>query len=270
MSGRNLLARDGRASAATALFTAAAFVLSAGAVSGAPKVLFSEPLHITREVADPVAGTKTTIDEYCHGNRVVSVGATRTAIVDYDKGTMTAIDFAAGTYSITKFEEIAKANPPEKRTAVAMSAQSEWHVQSRGSGVAASRPAEIIEAAHEAPQLRQTIRLTADRQLTLSRDAIEALLGFAYPNERNASGDVILGALRTQDVYRLPLEQILRVETGGETIEVRNTVVRIGSELPPPEKLLIPPGAKLVESDVVRARRNLEELDRSSTPSNPQ
>ena len=70
----------------------------------AEKPLFPSPLHITRELSNPVSGTTTVIDEYCQGNRVVAVSGQKTAIADYDKGVITEIDFAGGTYSVTKFE----------------------------------------------------------------------------------------------------------------------------------------------------------------------
>jgi len=244
-------------------------LLATVVVSAAERPLFPSPLHITRELSNPVAGTTTVIDEYCQGNRVVAVSGQKTAIADYDKGVMTEIDFAAGTYSVTKFEDIAKAQPNTGAT-LAATAKSEWRVESKGGKVVASRPAEVTEAAHGP----QTIRVAADRQLTLSRNAIETLMGFAYPYRRDAAADVILGALRNRERtvatnaanaeadYHLPLEYAVRVELEGETIETANVVTRVGSEAPPPERLVPPPGATLVESKTVALRRMLDELDR--------
>jgi hypothetical protein len=240
------------------------------AVRAAERVLFPEPLHITRELSDPVSQKTTVIDEYCQGNRVVSVSGRRTAIADYGKGEITEIDFAAGTYSITKFEQIARADekhaPREDR--------SEWRVESKGGVVVASRPAEVSEArAGDADGSPRVIRVTGDRQKTLSRGAVEALMGIGYPNRHDSSADVVLGALRSRErgissnavgaaeQYRLPLEHVVRFEVGGETMETRNVVVRLGDELPPMDVLTIPPGAKLVESKAVAAQRLLEELD---------
>jgi hypothetical protein len=36
----------------------------------AAEMLFPEPLHITREIADPISGSTVTVEEYCHGNRI--------------------------------------------------------------------------------------------------------------------------------------------------------------------------------------------------------
>ncbi|MFL6247289.1 MAG: hypothetical protein ACJ74H_14755 [Thermoanaerobaculia bacterium] len=211
---------------------------ASAAPSAAKRVLFPTALHITRELSDPVSQKTTVIDEYCHGNRVVSVSGRRTGIADYAKGELTEIDFAAGTYSITKFEQIARAyekNAPRTD-------HNEWHVQS------------------------------FDPQQTLSRGAAEALMGLGYPYRADPAADVVLDQLRTHErgistnslteEYRLPLEHVLRVEVDGETIETRNVVKRLGHELPPLNVLTIPPGAKLVESRAVALQRLLEELDR--------
>jgi hypothetical protein len=250
---------------------------------GAPKVLFSSPLHVTREVTSPVSKAKSVVDEYCNGNRVVSVSGSRTAIVDYDKGEMTAIDFAASTYSVTKFETIAKAHEGMRTAALAGEAR-DWSVEPRGGSVVASRPGQTVEAERKADHLRQNIRVTADSQLTLSRGAVEALLGLSYPNAPDASAEVVLGALRAErprlaetsasvssasaeSEYRLPLEYVVRFDIDGETIESRSVVLRVGSELAPPDVLAIPPGAKLVDSDIVAARKQLDDLEHPPTSS---
>jgi len=253
---------------------------SVSLLSAAEPVLFPTPLHITRELSDPVSQKTTVIDEYCQGNRMVSVSGTRTAIADYAKGEMTEIDFAAGTYSVTKFEQVARLNG--KAAAPGMAAASprrEWRVEARGGSVIASRPAETTEAEWKDQNTRQVIRVSADRQMTLSRGAVEAILGIGYPQRADAAGEMMLGALRSREravrsnaaasaeEYHLPLEQVVRFEADGETMETRNVVVRIGSELPPPDALTIPPGAKLVESKAVALQRALEELDGPPRPS---
>jgi len=205
------------------------------------------------------------------------VSGSRTAIVDYDKGEMTAIDFAAGTYSVTKFEEIAKAGEGMTTAALASEAR-DWQIEARGGSVVGSRPGETVEAERTNGHLRQNIRITADRQLTLSRGAVEALLGLAYPSAPDATAGVVLDVLRAErprlaqssaagssataeSEYRLPLEHIVRFDIDGETIESRSVVLRIGSELAPPEVLAIPPGAKLVDSGIVAARKQLDDLE---------
>jgi hypothetical protein len=256
------------------------------AAMAAERVLFPTPLHITRELSDPVSQKTTVIEEYCQGNRVVSVSGTRTAIADYAKGEMMEIDFAAGTYSVTKFELIArlgeKTAPHAARPLAAngtAARNDEWRVEARGGSVVASRPVDTTEAERKDQNTRQVIRISADRQLTLSRGAIEAILGTGYPHRPDTTGEVMLGALRSRgkrvatnaadssDEYHLPLEQVFRFEAGGESMETRNVVTRLGNELAPAEALTIPPGAKLVESKTVAMQRLLEELDGSSRPS---
>jgi hypothetical protein len=256
-------------------------VLSANTVFAATEVLFPAPLHITRELTNPITGSKTVIDDYCYGNRVVSVNGRRTAIAEYDRNVITAIDFNAGTYSVTKFEELAKAwegNPSRSpRGAVSsntqLRAESQWRVEPKGSRVIASRPGESIEAQFDDGNSKEVIQMTVDTQLRLSRAAAEVLLGVAYPNRPDSAAEVLMGALRDKQPrvasngeaapaeYHIPLEHVVRQEFGGETVEARNVVLRVGNELPPPDILAVPPGSKLVESDAVAARRILEELD---------
>ncbi|HET7434135.1 MAG TPA: hypothetical protein VFN10_05415 [Thermoanaerobaculia bacterium] len=267
------------------------FALSAtafGADVSHEKVLFPATLHITRELTNPISGTKSTIDEYCLGNRVVSVSGSRTAIADYDKHSIMRIDFAAGTYSIASFEEVAKMHaamraPGTAMQSVAAAAKSdEWKAEARGNSVIASRPGETVELQRRGVQSSQSIRITADREMKLSRDAVEALTGLAYPNPRDEAADAILGALRanpasriatnsapSENEYRLPLEHVVRFEVDGESIESRNVVVRIGQELVPADAITLPPGVKLVDSDAVTAQRVLQELDGPSPAVKP-
>jgi len=246
----------------------------ATALCAAERVLFPKALHITRELSDPVSQKTTRIDEYCHGNRIVSVSGTRTAIADYGKGELTEIDFAAGTYSVTKFEAIARVH--EKSAIAAPASRNEWRVQAKGGTVIASRPADTSEAESDDNGSHRVIRISSDRQLTMSRGAVEAVMGIGYPHRHDPSADVVLGALRSHDrrvasnaagaevadEYHLPLEQVVRFDVGGETVETRNIVVRLGDELPSADVLTIPPGAKLVESKAVAVQRLLDELDR--------
>lgn len=240
-------------------------------------LLFPTPLHITRELSSTFSSEKTVIDEYCHGNRIVSISGRRTAIVDHARREMTVIDFGEGTYSITTFETIARLHETSASPVRVLSAtRNEWRVESRGGRVVASRPGERIEAARDAGSSRQLLHVTADRQLTLSRAAAEALLGGGYPNRRDDAMDIVLGALRSrerravtngagtgsEEQYFLPLEYNVAFEIEGETLQTGNVVVRVGDELPPPDLLAVPPGAKLVESDAVLSRRLLEDLDR--------
>ena len=228
--------------------------------SALAEVLFPSPLHITREITDPITGSKTVVDEYCHGNRLVSVSARRTAIAEYDRNVVTTIDFEAGTYSVTKFDDLAKAW--EGRPAASLDAQlreaPQWKIERNG---------ETTEARRD----KQIIRVTADPRHRITRNAAEVLLGLAYPNRPDPAAEVLLGALRSKQPriasdaagpeYHLPLEQVMRHEMEGEVLEIRNVVVRVGNELPPPEVMAVPAGARLVESGAVAARRISDELD---------
>jgi hypothetical protein len=192
-------------------------------------VLFPSPLHLTRVVTDPVAGSKSVIEEYCHGDRIVSIAGRRTAIAEYDRKTLTTIDFEAGTYSVVTFDELAKA----------------WRT---------AKPA--------APKMR----VTPHAGHTISREAAEVLLGVAWPAPPLSSEAV--GSLRAPRVgtnaagtpaeYSLPLEQVIEL---GEGLELRNSVIRVGSELAPAEAMAIPPGARRVESRDLALQRFAEELD---------
>ncbi|MDQ3281069.1 MAG: hypothetical protein M3Q69_06630 [Acidobacteriota bacterium] len=273
--------------AAGILAAAGVFSSIAVSASAAERPLFPAPLHITRELTDPVSQTRTVVDEYCHGSRVVAVSGHNTSIADFEKGEVTSIDFEAGTYSVTKFEAIAKLHARTATVSANATAArpADWKVNRRGAMSVASRNGEGVDLERADPAQRQQIHLTIDTQLTLSRPAVEALLGTGYPNRRDDTADAIMSALRAdrrtaavttnaataqQDgEYRLPLEYVSRFDVGGETIEVRNTVMRVGNELAPPEVLAIPPGAKLVDSSVVAAQRELDELDGKPTSRNP-
>jgi hypothetical protein len=280
----------GRGCAAAAIFFAGNLVVAASSMA-ADRPLFPAPLHITRELTNPVSGTKSVVDEYCHGNRVVAVSGRRTSIADYAKGEVLSIDFEAGTYSVTKFEAIAKLHARTatvSTNAASARSASAWKSERRGNAMVALRAGEGIELERTGEGSRngerQQIRLVADQQLSLGRAAIEALLGTGYPNRRDDSADAILSALRTsrgataatnsssaaaaEGEYHLPLQYNVRVDVGGETVEVRNVVLRIGNELAPPDVLAVPPGATLVDSDVVTAQRMLEELDGASRSQN--
>lgn len=201
----------------------------------AEEVLFPAPLHLTREITDPITGSKSVVEQYCHGNRVVAVSGRRTSIAEYDKGLLTTIDFETGTYSVTKFSDLARA----------------WE-----------RPApqrEDHEAMRASPE--ETVRVKPDRRVTLSRAAVEVLTGLAWPRRPDPAANAILDALRSDDDYFLPIEHAVEHEIGGEKLVIRNVIVRVGSELAPPDALAMPPGAKLVESEVTAARRLLDDLD---------
>lgn len=249
----NRIAFGAGRSAVSLCVTIAMVVFGASSVRAAERVLFPAPLHITREISDSISGKSTRVDEYCHGNRVVAISGRRTAIVDMTKAEVTTIDFDAGTYSIDSFETLAGLNgfQPARRAA-------SWNVERKSAG--------DVELKSE----HQSVRVKADHNVTLSREALEVLIGAGYPNRRNDAADAVLTAARAErsriavnaaEEYHLPVEQIMRIELAGEVIETRNVVVRVGNETAPVERIAIPAGAKQVESDAVAARRMLEELD---------
>src|SRR5436305_2028175 len=71
-------------------------------------LLFPKPLHLVRRIDDPISKTTATIDEYCVGNRVITVRGSKVGIADYDAQQLTEIDHAAQTWSVTPFADIAK------------------------------------------------------------------------------------------------------------------------------------------------------------------
>jgi hypothetical protein len=70
--------------------------------------LFPRPLHLVRKVDDPISKTSATLDEYCIGNRVVTVRGAQVTIGDYEAQQLTEIDHAAQTWSVTPFADIAQ------------------------------------------------------------------------------------------------------------------------------------------------------------------
>lgn len=223
-----------------------AFLVSAGLAAGvcAQEVLFPRPLHLVRSIDDPLSGGAVTVDQYCAGNRIVTVRGQRVSIADYGRQELTEIDRAARTYSVTPFDAIAKSIP-----------------------AASSKKSDV------------KVRVNVSERVTLSRDALDVLIGAAYPNPRRAEHDAIVSAIRAKGgekfraaasnakassvaEYALPVEQIATYDAGGgETVTVRDAVVHVATDTIPPELLLIPPGATRVESARIRAARELRALD---------
>lgn len=251
------------------------------AVAAAP--LFPRPLHIVRRVEDPLAKQGVVVDEYCAGNRIVSVRGARVVITDYDAQQVTEIDHASSTYSITRFDEIANARP--KRAASQMRAESAapsaaW----RSESAAAKRSAtgKVLDS-YAMTRGAEKLEVGVDRDVRLSRDAVEALIGAAYPNARSHEHEALLQAAASREakiatngaaasseaVYGLPAEELLTVDGDGVQFVVKNTVVRIGDEAVPAAALQLDPGAKRVESRLTRLQRELEELDRLPSQTRP-
>ena len=115
---------------------------------------------------------------------------------------------------------------------------------------------------------RTVVEVVIDRSVRLSRDAIEVLTGAAWPAQRGTESEIAIRAAKGSDAekstdshYGLPLEQIVSFEVQGEALRTVNRVIRVGAELPPPELIVIPPGAREVPSPIIERERILDELD---------
>jgi hypothetical protein len=256
-------------SLALCALVAVAFVSSA---AGA-EAIFPVPLHLTREVHDPISGKTVVLNEYGYGNRLVSVRGDVTAIADYEKGELTEIDRRAGTYSVTRFATIAKAvklqGGPGGGESEALAAESSLReqrpqpVEALGAKATKSgRTAEFFRAEVDS----QKIEVAVDRSVRVSQEALEVLLGAAYPGTRSRQQDVIMSAARGPQqqesaTYALPLEQTFEVRTGEEPVQFRSSVLRVGNEPPPADAVAIPAGARLVVSRTAAVLEELELLD---------
>jgi hypothetical protein len=269
-----------------------ALACAVASLANAAEPLFPAPLHITRQVHDPISNTTVVLDEYAYGNRLVSVRGAKTSIADYERGELTEIDRDDATYSVTRFDRLARAYAATGAGAEVAALQSQdgrtARVQLRSTGMKATkigRNAEYFEAELQPEPMKRTVAVAVDVQTTLSKEALEVLLGAAYPNPRRAEHDVIFtaaardrrgsgvqaNALTSPQVYALPIEQSLTIELDGQKLEMHTSVLRVGTELPAADLLSIPAGARLVTSRIVAVQNELEQLDRpqSKTPHVP-
>lgn len=228
------------------------FFLCAGIASllGAADALFPAPLHLTRRIDDPFSKAPVVVEEYCAGNRVVTVRGDRVVIADYERQELTEIDRAAATYSITRFDEIARTLPAAEPA----------EVTTRSRKLPGERFELLVERRAEAAAAitRTKIEITVDRGVQLRKPALDVLLGAAYPYRPGAHHRQLLEAAGTG----LPSEQITTHEFDGREVVLRNVITRVAAESAPPELTAIPPGAKRVESRFNLTRRTAEELDR--------
>ncbi len=198
-------------------------------------VLFPKPIHLVRKVEDSISGKSATFDQYCAGNRIVTVRGAKTSIADYAKQELTEIDRDAGTYSVTRFDEIAKSKKPHAMRADAAK-----------------------------------IDVNVNRSVSLSKDAVEALIGASYPNSRSEVHDRVLSAAAPQkgggranaasvdDAYALPSEQTVTIDG----VTTRDAIVSVTYDSAPPDVMAIDPHAKRVESKITRMSKELEQLDK--------
>jgi len=228
-------------------------LLIALAASASADALFPIPIHLTRQVHDSIGGKTVTVEQYCYGDRVVSVNGARTTVADYGKGELTEIDRQENTYSVTRFEDVAKAlrgGAPAAAADSAKAAKPEWKFASSG-----------LEADLDEGTTKRHTRVAVDRKVSLSKDALDVLIGAAYPNNRKAEDEVVLKAAKGPGAYALPVEQQTTFIIGDTKAEVRDVVLRVGDEIAGPDLITIPPDAKLVESPLLRLMRAMEELE---------
>ena len=212
--------------------------------------LFPRPLHIVRQVDDPIAQSSVTIDEYCAGNRIVTINGPRVVIVDYDAQQLTEIDHAKATWSVTRFDDIAAARRSQRAQA---KSAAKWNSTPLGMRGALDR--------FEAIDGKRRVEVGIDRRVTLSREAVEALIGASYPNPHGDEHDAILRAAERDGVFGLPSDTTTTVAAGDLTLTMHNVIVRTGDETVPPDALVVAPGTTRVESKLVRASRELQALD---------
>jgi hypothetical protein len=260
------------------------FLLFGASSAVAATSLFPRPLHLVRKVQDPFAKAPRVVDQYCYGNVIVSVAGQRVTITDYAAQQVTEIDHAHATYSVTRFDEIAKASAPPRRSPVrqataATSASANarpaetWRTTPLGMRHSTSgRSVDSFEIGNGATK----IEVGFDRSYALSRDAVEALVGASYPNVRRQEHDEMLRVAAVQSAarsgaaaepaYGLPSEKAITYQTEGGAVTVRDSIVRVDGDLPPRDALLIEPGAKRVDSRLVRLEHEMHDADTIPIP----
>jgi hypothetical protein len=251
-----------------ALRLAAAIALFAGSASAA--VLFPQPIHIVRNIEDPIAKTSTTIEEFCSGDRIVSVrGEDAVTVADYAAGELTEIDRTAGTWSETSFDQLARARPARASRSGAPPALRAAGTRPSASG----RMLEVFQTSDESGGVARRIEVAVDRQVSLSRAALEALIGASYPAAHTDVHDVILAASAdrrfstttatelAESSFGLPAEVVVTFTVDRETLTARSSVARVDNEKIRPEALLIPVDGARVESRLLRFAREAESLD---------
>ena len=199
--------------------------------------LFPTPLHLVRRIDDPISKTSTIVEEFCLGDRIVSISAngSHVAICDYGTQLLTEIDHLSATYSVTRFDDVARARP------------------------------------HIDHQPKAAVTVKVNRAVALTRDAVEAIVGAAYPNQRDPSHEKILaaaapvtsGRIAAQSIeataYGLPTDTSIEFDEG---MVYRNVVIRLDHDLPPAQLMLVDTGATRVESRLTRMTREMQQLDK--------
>lgn len=244
----------------------------------AADVLFPTPLHVTRRIHESIGGGTTTVEQYCYGNRVITVRGPITTVADYDKGELTEIDRESGTYSISRFDQVAKALNPRSVPVTSQSGKQAWELRKVGrAGALSARSTEIFEADRKDAEVTRHLRIGIDASVALSKDALDVITGSAFPanpkeedfaiasaakGRAPAAASQSTGGVKAAERYGLPVEQVFRFEVEGQTAEYRDVVMRVGDEVPPADLVAIPAGAKLVESRLIKTTRMIDAVDR--------
>ena len=243
----------------------------------AADLLFPSPLHLTRRVHDSIGNGTAVVEQYCYGNRVITIRGAVTTIADYDKGELTEINREDGTYSISRFDQVAKALHPRSMPVTATSKEP-WELRKVGrAGALSARSTDLFEADRNAGGVTRHIRIGIDGSVSLSKDALDVLTGSAFPATPKEEDAAIASAAKAHaplaasqsaggakgaERYGLPVEQLFRFEADGQQAEYRDVVVRVGDEVPPADLVAIPPGAKLVESRLIATTRMIDAIDK--------
>ena len=261
----------------------AVFVVLAAATAGfAADVLFPEPLHLVRRVEDSLSGDASEIDEYCSGNRIITIRGARTAIADYGPARqLIEIDRDAATYSVTSFSELAATAPKLRLQADTQSRRDEIVVEAVGAKASKSgRTADWYAIRSGGDRNAAKIEIAVDREITISREALEALIGSAFPSTASAQSEATARACRHSpsevtngdaDRYGLPLEQVMAFDDDDDDerrVTLRSSIVHLDHDAAPPELVAIPAGARLVLSRRAQIAKSMKELDSGFVPPN--
>jgi hypothetical protein len=232
------------------------------AIASADEVLFPEPLHFVRRLTGIDGGVET-LHEYCSGNQVVTVSEGRVVVADFTKQELLEIDRESATYAITSFAALAAAAPLPKTSQASWKASPSVARSGGGSFVAESEGV--------------TVELRAHERLTVSRRALDVLLGAAWPNQPPPGHDVVVEGLRAtrdprrlepvsnaaaEERFALPAARTVTARVGPDVVRWKSEIVSVDNARVPPDALLIPVGARLVESVAERVKRELDQLDR--------
>lgn len=242
---------------------ATALAVISPALAAGENLLFPTPLHLTREITDPISRSTQRVEEYYANNRVVSVAGEVTVIVDHAKQQITRIDRALGTYSVETFADVAKrgGRSVARRSDLRVSAPRRLK---RGLG-----EVDVIEAEEQSGGALLKHRVAFDRTVVLTAEEFGIITGSAFP----AAGHNVLGRmaetlgrrdLQTNSSARpLPLLYELSFSAEGEDVLLRSEVVRVGGEVALAAVLTPPPGARRVAPQ--DQTQLADELDRLPT-----